>query len=350
MTILEDITYTICETAQSVSGASRQDEEKVSQTASVGYQVIVDSLGADEVTEILPENISTELIRTIPELPLVNGSTYNYGGTSNPYLICSGKTITRDEDHRLKFDIQVDFTTTAESDQEQESGSDPEDLDDITPTVSGVIGYIERPIYVDKDGIQCFRLPSETPYPSPVMEKVPTLTLTITQYEASITFAQMIARSYKLNDATYRAAGPHSWMTGPVKASTVKVKLASGEVTAAKVTYTLTLSEASFIAVVTGEPATATAGGEFFYGHSTTKALVDAWATKPSSGGGGGTPESSGGRQPITDEDSDEQTTGYIYKDGFQRIPGAEGDGSEDRPSYNVHRTQKAISFSFLQA
>ena len=362
MTVLDDLTYTVCETSESSSTATRSDDEKVTQTASVSYMVIVEAEPvdpADPADPILPHTVSTDLIRTCPELPLVNGSTYNYGGTKNPYLICSGKTVTRDPDNRLKFDVTCEFSTQAPSDSEQgdEDSQDPVDLDDITPTVSVTIGYIEKPIYTDMDGNQCFRLPSETPYPSPVMQKVPTLTLVITQYEPSITFATMLARSYKLNSDNYRTAGPHMWMTQAVKASTVEVELAGGPQTAAKVTYTLVYSDASFITTVTGEPNAAdgepaiAAGTEYFYGHSVTKPLVDAFAFKQ-------LPDTSEyGREPITDDETDEPTTGYIYskadKYGQQRHPdpnntGVAGEG-EDRPSYVVHRTQEAISFSFLQ-
>ena len=212
MTVLDDLTYTVCETSESSSTATRSDDEKVTQTASVSYIVIVEE-DQDSDPIIVPSNVSTDLIRTCPELPLVNGSTYNYGGTKNPYLICSGKTVTRDPDNRLKFDVTCEFSTQAPSDSEQgdEDSQEPATLDDIEPTVSVTVGFIEKPIYVDKDGNQCFRLPSETPYPSPVMEKVPTLTLVITQYEPSITFEQMLQRSYKLNDADYRGRGAGSW-------------------------------------------------------------------------------------------------------------------------------------------
>ena len=360
MTILDDLTYTVCETSESSSTATRSDDEKVTQTASVSYIVIVEAEGDPADTDpILPHTVSTDLIRTCPELPLVNGSTYNYGGTKNPYLICSGKTVTRDPDNRLKFDVTCEFSTQAPSDSEQgdEDSQDPVDLDDIEPTVSVTIGYIEKPIYTDMDGEQCFMLPSKTPYPSPVMQKVPTLTLVITQYEPSITFATMLERSYKLNSDNYRTAGPHMWMTQAVKASTVEVELAGGPQTAAKVTYTLVYSDASFITTVTGEPNAAdgepaiAAGTEYFYGHSTTKPLVDTHYY--------GYIDSEGeyGRVPITDPITDEPTTGYIYsktgKYGQQRHPdtnnaGVAGEG-EDRPSYVVHRTQEAISFNFLQ-
>ena len=68
-------------------------------------------------------------------------------------------------------------------------------------------------------------------------------------------------------------------MIGAVKASEVKVKLASGEVTAAKVTYPITFAANEFKAVTANEPPGQTpaiaAGDVFEYGHLQARPLVD---------------------------------------------------------------------------
>jgi len=363
---LSDLNYTVCETANSSSQAARQDDDVVSQSATTSYRIIVEPMQQDGVTPVNPSDVPTELIRNCSELPSVNASTYYYGGISNPYLICSSKSIERAVDNRLVFNATIQWQSQKPSSSEKGGGggSPPASLTDISPTVSAVIGKKEVPMWQDKNDQQCWRLPGTgTPFTQPVVETVPTLTLTITQYEASITFEQMLARSYKLNSNTYRSQGALSWMTGPVKASTVKVRLASGEVEAAKVTYTVSLSDATFDPVIADEPAGAVVGTPYFYGWQQARPLIDDHAMLPF--------DTTTRLGPIHKWDSsgnsksDDITTGYIYSGtggrtaGEQRVPTGENqpyspaypdaDRGADKPSYMFFQSQDAIPFTFLQ-
>ena len=363
---LSDLNYDVCETAVSSSQASRQDDDVVNQTATTSYRVIVEPVQSDNVTPVDPTEVPTELIRNCPELPAVNASTYYYGGISNPYLICSSKSVDRAVDNRLVFNVTIQWQSQKPSSSEKggEGGSPPANLTDIAPTVSAVIGKKEVPMWQDKNDQQCWRIPGTgTPFTQPVVETVPTLTLTITQYESSITFEQMLERSYKLNSDTYRSKPALSWMTGPVKASTVKVQLASGEVTAAKVTYTVSLSDATFDPVIDDEPLGEDVGTPYFYGWQQARPLIDDHALLPS--------DTTTRLGPIHKWDSsgnaksDDITTGYIYSGtggrtaGEQRVPTGENqpyspaypdaDRGADKPSYMFFQSQDAIPFTFLQ-
>jgi len=367
---LSDLDYTVCETSESSSSVSREGDDAVNQSAVTSYQIVVKPhRNGDPNTPVTPSEVPTELVRNIPELPFVNSNTYYYGGISNPYLICSGKSVTRDEDNRLKFNCTVSWSSQKPDTSEKggDGGSPPANLTDITPTVSAKITPQQVPMWVDKDGNQCWRLPGTgTPFQQPVVETIPVLTLTITQYEASIDYQTMMDRSYKLNSDAYRSKPANSWMTGPVNATEVKVQLAGGEQTVAKVTYTLLLSEATFTPVIDDEPLGSVAGTPFFYGHLQTKPLVDDHAMLPF--------DTTTRLGPIYkwaadgSSTTDDMTTGYIYAGtagrtaGNQRVPIGENtpylppreypdeDRGADRPSYLFFRSQDQIPFTFLQA
>jgi len=365
---LSDLEYTVCETSESSSSASREGDDAVNQAATTSYQIIVQPhVKGDVNTPVTPSEVPTELIRNLPELPFVNINTYYYGDVANPYLICSGKTITRDESNRLKFNCVASWVSQKPDTGEKggSGGPPPVNLTDITPTVSAKVTSMKVPMWVDKDGNQCWRIPGTgTPFRQPVVETVPVLTLTVTQYETSIDYQTMMDRSYKLNSDTYRSRGANSWMTGPVNATEVKVQLAGGEQTVAKVTYTLLLSEATFDPVIADEPVGAAVGTPYFYGHLQTKPLVDDHAILPF--------DTSTRLGPIYkwaadgSAKSDDITTGYIYSGtggrtaGEQRVPTGENqpyspaypdaDRGADKPSYLFFRSQDQISFNFLQA
>ena len=369
---LSDLVYTVCETSDSTSSASRQGDDAVTQSAQTAYQIIVEPIGADTVTAISPSEVPTELVRNMPELPKVNGNTYYYGGISNPYLICSGKQIARDGSNRLKFTCTVSWESQQSDSTEKggEGGTPPAAITDITPTVSAKITPQQIPMWQDKDGNQCWRLPGTgTPFTTPVVETIPVLTLTITQYEASMDYQTMMDRSYKLNSDTYRSKGALSWMTGPVNATEVVVQLAGGPATVAKCTYTLMLSEATFNPVINDEPLGAVVGTPWFYGHLQTKALVDDHALLPFDTATKLGPIFKWGTETAglpTPSLSDDITTGYIYAGtgaqsaGEQRVPVGENQPyptaypaaqrGDDKPSYMFFRSQDQISFSFLQA
>lgn len=136
-------------------------------------------------------------------------------------------------------------------------------------------------------------------------------------------------------------------MIGAVKASEVKVRLASGVVTAAKVTYPITFAANKFKVVVNNEPQGETANQIFEYGHLQARPLVDDHYIFDTGSGSGDTRFQ---LKPIIHPKTKEPTTGYIYEaSGKVREPSAVG-AADDRPSYMFFRSQDRIDFStFLQ-
>ena len=350
MTAFSDFTHTTCQLRDGKSGATRHNADSLKMTASVSYQVIVDKARVGGGADIAPADISTDHIRSLSDLPAVNVTIYEYSGLINPYLICISKNVTRDTTNGLKFIVDCGFESPDPIKSERAPQSPPAALTDITPSVASQITSQLRPMWSDKDDKQCWRLPfTGTPFTNPIVETVPVLTIIVTQYETSIDFSTMLARSYKLNSAAYRNQVQDSWMIGAVKASEVKVKLAGGEVTAAKVTYPITFAANEFKAVTADEPPgqtpAITAGDVFEYGHLQARPLVDDHAMVYNVN----TPEDD--LKPIVDPITKEPTTGYIFQhDGNQREPSAVG-AADDRPSYMFFRSQDRIDFStFLQA
>ena len=183
------IEYEVCEvrgshTSNVESAGEKQD--KLKQTCDIQFQVVVSEDRVGGGAPVTSSEVSPALISSLPELPLVNGTTYDYNGFNNPYMPCRSKDVERDEGNGLRFTVSCTFETDI-LESETQSLTVPS-LTDITPIVTSEIGFIERAMYTDKDGKDCFRLPTGTPYGEPVMEKIPTLSLKITQYEAGITY------------------------------------------------------------------------------------------------------------------------------------------------------------------
>lgn len=360
MTSFSDFTHTTCQLRDGKSGATRHNADSLKMTASVSYQVIVDKARVGGGADITPADISTDHIRSLSDLPAVNVTTYEYSGLINPYLVCISKNVTRDTTNGLKFIVDCGFESPDPIKSERAPQSPPAALSDITPSVASQITSQLRPMWSDKDDKQCWRLPTGTPFTNPIVETVPVLTIIVTQYETSIDFSTMLDRSYKLNSATYRNQVKDSWMIGAVKASEVKVKLASGEVTAAKVTYPITFAANEFKAVFANEPPGQTPaiayGSTFKYGHLQARPLVDDHYKLYNPDYDPNLPDTDPNSveytlEPIVNLKTKEPTTGYIKQDGGTlRIP-ARADLGDDRPSYMFFRSQDRIDFStFLQA
>ena len=349
MTAFSDFTHTTCQLRDGKSGATRHNADSLKMTASVSYQVIVDKARVGGGANITPADISTDHIRSLSDLPAVNVTTYEYSGLINPYLVCISKNVTRDTTNGLKFIVDRGFESPDPIKSERPSQSPPAALTDITPSVASQITSQLRPMWSDKDDKQCWRLPfTGTPFTNPIVETVPVLTIIVTQYEASINFSTMLDRSYKLNSTTYRGQVLDSWMIGAVKASEVKVRLAGGLTTAAKVTYPITFAANEFKVVVNNEPQGKTTGQVFKYGHLQARPLVDDHYIFDTGSGSGDTRFQ---LKPIIHPKTKEPTTGYIYQaTGLRREPTAVG-SADDRPSYMFFRSQDRIDFTtFLQA
>jgi len=309
-----------------ISGSTDGGRSRTNHTATRSFVVITSATNFDDVNEVE--------VGCLSALPVVNRSTWVSpdGSSYMPYAVCRSKSVQRRSDNGLVFDVTCEYET-GDVDAEQCVAAPPSSLDEITPQVTANIGSYDRALYTDKAGKQCWQYEgTNTPFGSPVMEKIPTLQLVVEQFEASITFEQMLERSFKVNNGTYRNKGAGLWMIGAVKAVEQDVQLSGGPTTAVKVTYPISLSERFFY-----PPGKAAAdGNKTIYGHETVIPLVDTSFVNDD-----------GEVVPYMSE-SGKVISGYINTDGTKREP---ADDVDKRPDYLRFKTFDSINFStFLQA
>jgi len=331
------------ETSFSIKGEkSEGGKDLVNHTASKGYRAYIRKSGPNDNTSFA--DISEATIACDYRLPIVNRTTWtsrdsNY---SLPFAVCRSKDITRSPTAGNVFDIICTFET-GPVETEQCVRQAPQKPEDIEPEVSVEIGSYDRVIYQDKDGQACWRLPgTNTPFQNPVVETIPTLTLIITQFENQLDTDTILERSFKVNSDTYRGKDPGMWMIGAVKVTDQDVTLSDNSVvTWSKVTYPLMLSERYYYepCVDAQDPETE----KVYYGHKTAQPLVDSFKV-----------ENPGGDiVPMTDPNSGNVTTGYIYGTdsppsyvaGQERTAAFGGDC--DRPDYLLFRTQDETQFTY---
>lgn len=333
------------ETSFSIKGSKSQGgKDLVNHSATKAYRAVVKKSFSFENIQF--SDVTEAHIACDSRLPVVNRTTWYSAqtGLSMPYAVCRSKDVTRDSSNGNIFYITCSFET-GPVESEQCQATPPSSPGDLSPEVSIEVGSYERVMYQDKDGEQCWRLPgTNSPFQSPIVETIPTLSLTITQFETYVAFEDILNRSFKTNSATYRTKSAGMWMIGAVKATEQDVTLADNSIaTWAKVTYPIILSERYFY-----EPGVAaSAANRTYYGHKQVQPLVDSFEVHPVSND----------IIPLTDTNSGNVTTGYIYQgdEGGGALAGEQRfvvtGSNDDRPDYMQFRTQDEIDFStFLQA
>lgn len=286
------------------------------------FEVIVTATGADAV-----EDVSEHSVLTTSGIPVVNRSIYeDRDGKIIPYVICRRKKADCDKNNRGRWIVTASYKSIDAN--QDESSNEPQDppasLTDIKPSEEPFLGTYERVMYVDKGGTD-IRLPSGNMFSQPVVEKVPTLGIKLTQYEPSITYQQMLDRKWKTNQTTYRTKAPGEWVISQVEATEVDVVLIGGTVSAALVTYTLELSPHEYY-----NDATSTF---VKCGWDVPMMLVDNLHLE-------------GGKWKPTVIDERGRTMFFVDDTGAKK-----GDGISGNPDYIVYRAQDQIDYStFLQA
>jgi hypothetical protein len=245
---------------------------------------------------------------------ITNILIYVFAGYYVPYWVCRSKTIKRDPNKRNWFTAQCNFEFDGESEPEQET--DPEELTNLTPKVVSSIEEVTMVLYKDfqtppKDIIT----PCNNWYAEPTLTRLPCLTLTITQYEAAMTFQQQLDRSLRCNETEYRSRPRYMWLSEPVQATEVEVSLPGNTVvTAVQAIYKLRLSP-------------------FDWGWKEARVLIDSHY-RPSSGAD---------PVPFRDNLIGSRTTGFITADGTRK--------TGTTPDYAYFEPQQTINFtSFLRA
>ncbi len=206
-----------------------------------------------------PSNYSAYDILSAPGVPIVNRTVYydSVAGTVMPFVICRNKTATQNEERLSRWTVRAQYSTPqgrgqgtgASSSQEadNEPVPVPTDLTDISPKVTVSLGETERFMWITKpdtfgNTYECARTPAGNFWSEPVMERIPTFEMKVTQYEDFISYEDMIDRKFKTNQFSWNGYDPEFWLIEQVEAEEVEVELTGGPATAALVTYTIILA------------------------------------------------------------------------------------------------------------
>jgi hypothetical protein len=226
-------------------------EDKLSGSHQLSYDVEVVSTETDfDPTTVTEADVFLQSTGTWPngKLPIVNRSIYKFGNYYVPYFVCRSKTIKRNPKKRNWFTVQCDFSFDGEKGEEPKEEETA--LTSVAPKVEPSIEETEFVLYKDytpaPDGPRAVLTPNGNFWSEPLVVKLPVLVLKITQYEASITYDQMLERSLKCNQEEYRTQPRYQWITGPVVATEVEVVTSTTTLVAAQVQYTLRRSPFSW--------------------------------------------------------------------------------------------------------
>lgn len=256
-------------------------------------------------------------VLTLPGVPIVNRSIYYARNKIIPFVICRNKTAEQTAEKLGRWKISTQWNSSTKSNNKESDNSPqtpPAALTDIAPRVVPLLGAKDRQLYTDLDDV-FYITPTNNEWEEPLIQKVPLLTLQITQYEPSITYEQMLARKFVMNSATYRTKPAHTWFIEEVAANEVAVQLASGETICAQVTYTLSYDDDKW---------------------TEKRPLFD---THYMQGGSIADPDS----QKLPFLDTLQNGKGYINADGTKRS------SQSGAPDVAEYRAQKTSDFSFLQ-
>lgn len=325
------IQYDICEKRSGGSYRSQGSygeggRRLATQTMTREFRVIA----SDPVNpNLAPEDVSEHVVGCAPGLPRVMSSVYvDDSGLINPYAIAMSKSVQRNSGNGLLFDVSVSYQTRS-LEVEGCLVSPPTTPTDLTPEVTASVSSTQRTLYTDYNGDQCNRFAGVNfPFPEPVTTDIPTLVLTISQYETSVSYSQILERSYVTNDAAYSGFPAGMWRCVVRNVSNVDIETTGGTQTWARVTYEVALSQDGYYNqsvqfVNTGWKAQVPLVSPVYL--DDTKGVIQ-----------------------FESEDSSEPETGFI----LPRANGANAgkkDTDQTRPQYETFERYQPTSFSFLQ-
>ncbi len=231
-----------------VSGSTGQGSSR-STTQNFTQAYIVKTLDADGSRYSgNPSDINTAIVGRAEGLPLVQRSIYydSDSGVVHPYAICISKDVKRRKDAPTVFDVTCTFQAKTET--ESEHNEVPNDPTDLRPEVTVSVDAKDRVLYQDlKTKEQSYLFSGiKLQYPAPVTTQVPLLTLTISQYETYVSYAQILDRSYKVNSSAWQGFDAGFWRMVVKNVSEVEIETVAGPQTWAKVTYEAKLSQDGF--------------------------------------------------------------------------------------------------------
>jgi hypothetical protein len=326
------IEYEICETRKrswNVKDASSGVILRTKMEASLEYVVVAKNFGQNET----PADISDSTVCQLASLPKVNGTSFvdPVDSTVRPFMLCKSKSCRRHDNAPHIFTVTAKFEEVVDGRENPGQGC-PTDPTDITPQVSYQILKEERVIYTDLLGENCHTIPGvHEPFEAPVVQPVPNLMITVTQYEPYISAQDMLDRSFVCNNDTYRGKAQDHWMIGQVSAKEVEVESCSGTQAWAQVTYPITLSDFIVQNYVPGGGQNGLPTTEMFVGHQSALPLISNYHLD------------GGEKVRFADVGTGYGSIGFVDEDGIA-LP------SQDRPNYMLFRNVPRINFaSFLQ-
>ena len=211
--------------------------DRVDITWQTEFNVIVGTDASDDIAAVNPYDVVSAT-----GLPVVNVSIYYFNNEVIPFVICREKTARQDGDASAKWVVTASYKSFTGNQTEAQNTpvAPPVALSSLGTSEEPSLGEMEKVIYEDKASTpKKILLPSGAFFAEPVLERVPILTVKLTQYESSITYQQMLDRKFTVNDDTYRTKAAGTWLIEHVEASEVSVQLSGGATSAALVTYTL---------------------------------------------------------------------------------------------------------------
>jgi len=338
--------YSVCKVGDDsyrVSGSTGQGNSR-NTTQNFTQNYIVKVLDPDgKLYTGNPSEINTAIVGQAQGLPTVQKSIYYDAdsGTIHPYAVCTGKDVKRRRDAPMVFDVTCNFQSKTETESmDNETVTQPTD---IRPEVTVSVGGKDRVLYSDFGtdfatptvrnsppvSEQCWMFENiKLQYPTPVVTQIPLLTLTISQYENYVSYAQIMQRSFKVNKTAWQSFNPGYWRLVVKNVSEVDIQTQLGPVTWAKVTYEATLSNDGYYEQ---DGTTWTQTG--------WEAQIPMIAPKYYDQPGVGPPKI----RKFVDTETSEPFMGFLDYD-------EDWDSAATRPRFKTHKRYESIEFSdFLQ-
>lgn len=231
-------TYNVTQSRkQTMTFSGSDDQLKVTWHAD--YFVDVSLSGGENVADIDAYNVLTA-----DGIPVVNRTVYEVDGKFIPYVLCRNKTCKPHKDLQTRWIVSAQFESSVRNNNGENDNlpiAKPASLADISPRVIPILGEAQKVLYEDKQSppVECARTPSGNWWNEPVLERIPTLALQITQYESYISYDELLRRKLKVNKSVYRNQPRFDWLIQDIKPTEVVVPLSSGNVKAVQVTYTV---------------------------------------------------------------------------------------------------------------
>lgn len=277
-----------------------------------------------------PDEISPASIGCNSLLPIVNKTAFYdpSSGVMHPYALCTSKDIKRRSDNPFLFDVTCNYSTqpgdTEDCSVMVKYVSAPQDL---SPQVTVGVSGKDQVLYEDYDGNNCWKFDGiDEEYPTPVITQRPFLTLNIQQYEYSVSYQDILDRSFKVNSDAWGGFGAEDWRVNVVNVSEIDVQTLAGPQTWAKATYQVIL-------------------GNYGYFDLSNNWVDIGWdqaipriATKYVELDGGGNPDPDRVLY-FTHGGTSVRRVGNINADGTKS-------SNQDRHGYNRHRRYGSVNFS----